>query len=168
MLRSCNQQSLTRGIIFCHESWYLLVSAERPHTSHTVYSMTGLHPHLICTNFIYYYAIIRIHLNGIILILRVEHSTVLVMPPKKLKPTKKWSMYPSLHNDVSDLLREHDLFFQFYEKDDGKSCMNDYDTNIMGRFTCHNRACPARVWTSKQIAITIRRYSDNRYNQGGF
>jgi hypothetical protein len=45
-----------------------------------------------------------------------------------------------------------------------QKCMNDYDTNIMGRFTCRNRACPARVWTSKQIAITIRRYSDNRYN----
>jgi hypothetical protein len=31
--------------MFCHESWYLLVSAERPRTSHTVYSMTGLRPH---------------------------------------------------------------------------------------------------------------------------
>jgi len=30
--------------------------------------MTGLRPHLIRTSFIYYYAIIRIHLNGIILI----------------------------------------------------------------------------------------------------
>lgn len=86
------------------------------------------------------------------------------MPPKKQKPTKKWSMYPSLHNDVSNLLREHNLFFQFYEKDDSRSCIDDYDTNIMGRFTCHNHACSARVWTSKQIAITIRRYSNNRYN----
>jgi hypothetical protein len=41
--------------------------------------------------------------------------------------------------------------------------MNDYDTNIMGRFTCHNMACSA-AWTSKQIAITIRRYSNERYN----
>ncbi len=92
------------------------------------------------------------------------------MPPKKSKPTnkpkptKKWSMYPSLHNDVLDLLREHDLFFQFYDEDDGKNCVNSYDTNIMGRFTCRNRSCPARVWTSKQVAITIREYSDERYN----
>jgi hypothetical protein len=102
--------------MFCHESWYLPVSAEQPRTSYTVYSITGLRPYLIRTNFIYYYAIICIYLNRIILILRVEHSTVLVMPSKKLKPTKKWSIYPLLHNDVSDLLCEHNLFFQFHKR----------------------------------------------------
>ena len=86
------------------------------------------------------------------------------MPLKKPKSTKKWSMYPSLHNDVSDLLREHDLYFQFHFKDDGRSCIKDYDTNIMGRFACGNPACAARGWSSKQIAITIRMYSNNRYN----
>ena len=85
-------------------------------------------------------------------------------PTTKLLPTKKWSMYPSLHNDVSDLLREDNLFFHFYEKDDSRSFMDDYDTNIMGRFTCRNPACQARGWSSKQIAITIRRYSNQRYN----
>lgn len=92
-----------------------------------------------------------------------QHSTVLAMPPKNQKPIQKWSMYPSLHNNVSDLLHEDSLFFSFYEKDDDTSCLNDYDTFIMGRFTCRNRACPT-VWTSKQIAITIRRYSHERYN----
>ena len=118
----------------------------------------------------------HVYSTGIILILRVEHPIIIVMPlknsmppkkskpPKKLQPSRNWSMYPSLHNDVSDLLREHNLFFQFYEKDDGKSCVNEYDTNIMGRFTCGNSACSARGWSSKQIAITIRRYTDERYN----
>lgn len=99
-----------------------------------------------------------------------KHPIVTAMPPQKSKPTKKpqsvkkWSMYPSLHDDVSDLLRKDNLSFQFHEKDDGASCVNNYDTNIMGRFTCHNPSCSARVWTSKQIAITIRKYSNRRYN----
>lgn len=104
-----------------------------------------------------------------------EHPTILAMPRKKKKPATKqkstmkpkpitkWSMYSSLHNDVSDLLYKDNLFFSFYEKDDDNSCIDDYDTNIMGRFTCSNTACLA-VWTSKQIAITIRRYSNERYN----
>jgi len=132
-------------------------------------------PH-VRANFIYCYAIIRIHLLSIILILYIESPTILVMPPKKPKPskhskpsrnpesTKKWSMYPSLHNDVSILLREHSLFFQFYEKDDGKNYENEYDTNIMGRFVCRNSTCSARAWSSKQIAITIRSYPGERYN----
>src|SRR5438874_2047995 len=81
-------------------------------------------------------------------------------PTRNLKSPTKRSMYPSLHNDVSDLLREDDLFFSFYEKDDGKSCTDVYDTNIMGRFTCRNPACQAAGWSSKQIAIIIRRYSN--------
>ena len=127
-------------------------------------------------DFIYCYATIRTYLLGIVPILNIESPTILVMPSKKPKPsrnqkppkspksTKKWSMYPSLHSDVSNLLSEHSLFFQFYEKDDGKNCENEYDTNIMGRFTCRNPACSARTWSSKQIAITIRSYSGARYN----
>lgn len=103
-----------------------------------------------------------------------EHPTILAMSQKQKpttkrkstmnpKPIKKWSMYPSLHNDVSDLLYKDNLFFSFYEKDDDNSCIDDYDTTIMGQFTCSNTACLA-VWTSKQIAITIRRYPNERYN----
>lgn len=99
-----------------------------------------------------------------ILIRYVQPLSILIMPTKSPKSTKKWSMYPSLDHDVSDLLREHDLSFRFYNKDDGETCVDEYDTNIMGQFICRNRSCPARVWTSKKIAITIRRYSDNRYN----
>jgi hypothetical protein len=84
-------------------------------------------------------------------------------PTTKSKPVNKWSMYPSLHNDVSDLLSKDDLSFTFYEKDEHNSCIEAYDTNIMGQFTCSNNTCRA-VWSSKQIAITIREYSSERYN----
>lgn len=79
------------------------------------------------------------------------------------KSIKKWSLYPSLHDDVSDLLHENNLVFSFHEKDDEVSCTNVYDTNLMGKFVCSNKKC-TNVWTSKQIAITIRRYPNQRYN----
>jgi hypothetical protein len=85
-------------------------------------------------------------------------------PPTKPQPQKKnWSMYPSLHNEVSNSLHDDNLSFTFHDTDDDTSCTDDYDTTIMGRFTCSNTICLA-IWTSKQIAITIRRYPHNRYN----
>ena len=104
-----------------------------------------------------------------------EHPAILTSSPQKQKSTtklksarkpktnKKWSMYPLLHNEVSDLLYKDNISFSFYEKDDANGCTDDYDTNIMGQFVCSNTSCPA-VWTSKQIAITIRRYPNERYN----
>lgn len=130
--------------------------------------MTGLPPHLIRADFITL-SFVFIETKSISsFALNVQSPSL--CPPKgqkpttKLVPTKKWSMYPSLHNDVSKLLREDSLSFDFYEKDDDRSCMDSYDTNIMGRFTCHNPACQTRGWSSKQIAITIRQYSNQRYN----
>ena len=76
---------------------------------------------------------------------------------------KPWSMYPTSHDTVSALLEEHDLIFTFHDDDDS-DCDEEYDTNIMGRFKCQNRACPTRGWSSKLIAITIRMYYGERYN----
>jgi hypothetical protein len=72
-------------------------------------------------------------------------------------------MYPSLHNKVSDLLRTSYLSFTFHDKDSSSGSIDDYDTNIMGHFTCRNPTCHA-VWASKKIPITIRRYAQERYN----
>ena len=52
-------------------------------------------------------------------------------------------MYPSCHDAVSDLLKEHDLIFKFHEDDDS-DCEEEYDTHIMGRFVCRTRGCPTR------------------------
>jgi hypothetical protein len=97
------------------------------------------------------------------------HPILLAKPPQKrkstmsAKPVEKWSMYPSLHNDVSDLLYRDNLLFGFYGKDDENGSLDTYNTTIMGRFICSNTACLA-VWKSQQIAVTIRRYPDKRYN----
>jgi hypothetical protein len=86
------------------------------------------------------------------------------MPPRKSKSARSWSMYPALHDDISHLLEDDDLFFDFHENDDDESCIEEYDTNIMGRFVCHNQACSCGGWSSKMIAITIRMYPGARYN----
>lgn len=81
----------------------------------------------------------------------------------KPKTAKKCSIYPSFHNGVSDLLSKDNLSFSFHEKDEERSCIKDYDTKIMGQFTCSNTTCQA-VCSSKQISITIREYSNECYN----
>lgn len=88
------------------------------------------------------------------------------MPPRKaIRKPHAWSVYPELHNSVSQLLAEADLdTFDFHEIDDPDTCVKQYDTNIMGRFRCHNQACASKGWGSKQVAITIRMYNDHTYN----
>ena len=88
------------------------------------------------------------------------------MPSRKSKSDRRWSIYPALHDDVSRLLEEDNLHFNFHENDNAESCIKQYDTNIMGRFTCRSRACGScsNGWSSKKIAITIRMYARGRYN----
>ena len=86
------------------------------------------------------------------------------MPSRKSKSNKTWFMYQTLHDDVSRLLEEDDLHFDFYQHDDTNTFVNEYDTNIMGRFICRNHACNSNGWSSKRIAITIRMYPGAQYN----
>jgi hypothetical protein len=86
------------------------------------------------------------------------------MPCRKSKSAPRWSMFPVLHDDVSRLLREDDLEFNFYKVDDTRNCIEEYDTNIMGRFICHNRSCKSDGWSSMKVAITIRMYRGKQYN----
>ncbi|OJJ51812.1 hypothetical protein ASPZODRAFT_32689, partial [Penicilliopsis zonata CBS 506.65] len=77
------------------------------------------------------------------------------------KQQKPWSMYPALHENVSLLLEEYNLCFDFYNNDTDKDGQHEpqvWDTHVMGRFICHNPACAAHGWSSKMIAITIRLY----------
>ena len=83
---------------------------------------------------------------------------------KKKGPTQPWSMYPVLHDQVLDLLDDEGLSFDFHRNDESRTKIRDYDTNVMGRFRCYNKACDSDGWSSKKIAITIRMYPGNRYN----
>ena len=50
-------------------------------------------------------------------------------------------MYQNLYDDVSRLLKENDLHFNFHENDRIETCIKKYNTIIMNRFICRNFAC---------------------------
>ena len=77
---------------------------------------------------------------------------------------KPWSMFPSLHEDVSRLLEAEGFHYTFHSNVTETNAIQSFDTNIMGKFKCRNQSCRNRVWTSMKIAITIRHYSGERYN----
>ena len=77
------------------------------------------------------------------------------MQSRKSKSDRTWFMYQTLHDDVSRLLEEDDLHFDFYKHDDTKNCIKEYHTNIIGRFICRNYACNSKGWSSRRIAITL-------------
>ena len=82
------------------------------------------------------------------------------MPGKK----KSWSMFPDFDDEVDQLINPEGLSFVFYPNDDPTASIREYDTNIMGRFSCYNQTCQSTGWSSKKVPITIRLYPDQRYN----
>ncbi|KAM0339576.1 hypothetical protein ACHAPU_010876 [Fusarium lateritium] len=86
------------------------------------------------------------------------------MPRKRTNEGPLWSMHPDLHDEVADKLEEVQLEYSFNTNDDDLSKVELYNTNIMGKFACNNGKCKKNGWSSKQIAITIREYSRDRYN----
>lgn len=74
-------------------------------------------------------------------------------------------MYPSLHEDVLNILSDAIVPAPWFSEDGNEhDATDEYPTNIMGRFSCYNRRCSKKVWGSKKVAIVIRRYPDNGYN----
>jgi hypothetical protein len=86
------------------------------------------------------------------------------MSKKKNKSRNPWSLYPSRHKDVLRLSQESGLSFDFYDIDDPFKSTREYDTNVMGRFTCWNTRCISKGWSSRMIPVTIRLYHDSRCN----
>jgi hypothetical protein len=86
--------------------------------------------------------------------------------PKRHQFQSPTAMYPSLHQDIMNALSDEFIspepWFNPTGSDD--DAIDQYDTNIMGRFHCRNPACPKQGWGSKKIAILIRQYPDNGYN----
>ncbi|KAL4753498.1 zinc-binding domain-containing protein [Aspergillus terricola var. indicus] len=88
------------------------------------------------------------------------------MPSRNTQNRKTFSMYPSLHSSVVELLKPFGIEMAFHPVDtDETPCetrMRTCNTNIMGVFTCHNKSCPSHGWASKMIPVTIRMYCKAR------
>ncbi|KAK2755634.1 hypothetical protein CKAH01_17303 [Colletotrichum kahawae] len=77
--------------------------------------------------------------------------------------TKTAFMFPRLHPDVASAVSGH-IIPIWVGKRAKKTCNNDYETSVMGRFTCDNSFCPKAAWISGHVAIVIRGYPNNGYN----
>jgi hypothetical protein len=73
-------------------------------------------------------------------------------------------MYPDLHDEISQRLAAEGLSVEFYKDGQSEDTIRDYDTNVMGAFTCPQVSCPVKKWTSKKIAISIQLFEDEEYN----
>jgi hypothetical protein len=73
-------------------------------------------------------------------------------------------MYPSLHQDVMDMVSLEIPSAWFHEDDDNEDTNNKYLTHVMGTFKCNNNTCSSVGWGSKKVAMLIRGYPGNGYN----
>ncbi len=142
--------------------------AFRGWASHNTYTS---HPSYIIGHQYYYYQASQVPepttsrcRHSVPLVLNPRTFYFSTMPDKRPKKVKKWSMCPNLHGGVVGLLKDTKLEFSFHLTDDELDLIKSYDTNVMGRFTCHNTKCSSSGWPSKQIAITMRLYRNNEYN----
>lgn len=84
--------------------------------------------------------------------------------PARRSPRPRWSMFPTLHSNISHLISPSGLNFEFHNLDDEINTTHTYDTSIKGRFPCRNPNCNSDGWSSMRVAITIRMYENKRYN----
>ncbi|KAJ4289453.1 hypothetical protein N0V88_006934 [Collariella sp. IMI 366227] len=75
-------------------------------------------------------------------------------------------MFPNLHKDVGSVLIEEPILpeWWFHTTGGDSEAIDEYPTNVMGGFDCRNPGCLRTGWSSKKIAILIRRFPDNGYN----
>jgi len=96
--------------------------------------------------------------------------SVVLPPQKNYKHTGQaqqdvTATYPSLHEGVVNTFDNVPEPAPLFNHDGRNSeIINDYSTNIMGRFACQNPKCPITGWGSKKIAIRIRGFRDNTYD----
>jgi hypothetical protein len=93
-----------------------------------------------------------------------QHNLPRNSKPKPPVAVKPWAMFPNLHDNVQNLLKESNLNFSFCNIDNESNMLEDRNTNIMGRFKCTNKRCSSKGWSSNVIPITIRYYANRQYN----
>lgn len=73
-------------------------------------------------------------------------------------------MFPSLHEAVVNAVARSMISPSFYDGENDADANNEYQTHVMGKFRCKNKAYSTRGWGSKKVAILIRGYAGNGYN----
>ncbi|KAF2123424.1 hypothetical protein P153DRAFT_328234 [Dothidotthia symphoricarpi CBS 119687] len=84
--------------------------------------------------------------------------------PERLHEKKTSFMFPALHQSVADAVAPEIASTWFYENDSDDNLEHEYQTSVMGKFTCTSKACRTQQWNSKVVAILIRGYARNGYS----
>lgn len=71
--------------------------------------------------------------------------------------------FPELHDRVAEAVSPDIKGIWFNNGGTGRKSINEYSTNVMGRFGCVNNACSQKGWGSKEVAIQIWGYRRNGY-----
>ncbi|KEF54810.1 uncharacterized protein A1O9_09252 [Exophiala aquamarina CBS 119918] len=88
--------------------------------------------------------------------------------PEPKAETRTSFMFPRLHKDVAKEVSNNLKSTWFNRNDSDSDVINEWQTNVMGRFRCTNEACDSKGWSSKKVAILIRGYATNGYNAAVF
>ncbi|KAH8693334.1 zinc-binding domain-containing protein, partial [Phaeosphaeriaceae sp. PMI808] len=83
---------------------------------------------------------------------------------KSKEETKRQFMFPSLHGAVIHAVFSAMPPPHFRLDDTNLTSTKNYQTSVIGEFSCRNSACHQNGWGSKKVAIVIRQYPENRYN----
>lgn len=84
---------------------------------------------------------------------------------KQKQETRESFMFPSLHQVVLDAVSDEIRSIWFRTKRNNKTPNNEYSTHVMGSFKCHNGGCSNSGRYSKKVAILIRGYPENGYDE---
>ena len=74
-------------------------------------------------------------------------------------------MFPELHQRIAEAVSPA-ITSTWFNNDEKARPENDqkHITCVMGKFTCVNNGCRKNGWSSKVVAIKIRRYARSGYN----
>ncbi|KAF2202634.1 hypothetical protein GQ43DRAFT_462209 [Delitschia confertaspora ATCC 74209] len=85
--------------------------------------------------------------------------------PKPKGETRTSFMFPSLHQDVMNVVSDQIASTWFQINNNNKDSDKQHSTSVMGIFKCNNNACSSKKgWASKKVTILIRGYPGNGYN----
>lgn len=83
--------------------------------------------------------------------------------PSKPKPKTSY-LYQRFHKSVSQAVAPFIGSIVFNHKPSSHAAIREYQTHVMGHFTCVNEQCEAKGWGSKKIPIVIHKYSGSKYD----
>ncbi|KAH6878753.1 zinc-binding domain-containing protein [Alternaria rosae] len=102
--------------------------------------------------------------------LTLTDGNTIVAPPKidqahiaTQQEVKTSFTFPQLHQRIAEAVVP-EITSTWFNYNTKAPFEDRYTTCVMGKFTCENKACRKRQWSSTVVAIGIRRYPRNGYN----